>query len=148
MGRTIRQQLGDMGEKLVARLCSCPKCKRNKTLRALPRNFRCADLICDFCGYVAQVKAATVRDISRIPSKVLGAAWAPQIERMNAGVYFPLFLVLAKERERAVYYLPTDLQDPSLFEVRAPLSETARRAGWQGFIYRLDRLRSPPVRLL
>ena len=74
--------------------CICPSCKRNRTLVRLPTNFKCADLICDFCGYLAQVKTATKTDISVVPNQVMGAAWGPQQERMKAGIYFPLFLVL------------------------------------------------------
>lgn len=55
MPRTSRQILGDYGETVVVRL-SCPRCKHAGTLRKLPVNFRCADIICDFCGYLAQVK--------------------------------------------------------------------------------------------
>jgi hypothetical protein len=147
MAKTIRQELGAIGESIVVKTCSCPKCKRFKTLRTLPPNFRCADVICDFCGYLAQVKAATVDDVEKVPSRVLGAAWGPQRERMEAGIYFPLFLVLASGRRRAVYYLSADLQSAALFEPRTPLSATARRAGWQGFVYRLDRLQGGIVRL-
>jgi type II restriction enzyme len=139
--------LGNLGERLVVQSCSCPKCKRPRTLRALPPNFRCADVICDFCGYLAQVKAATVDDVERPPGRVLGAAWGPQEERMAAGIYFPLFLVLVNSRKRAIYYLPADLQSIELFEPRATLSEKARRSGWQGFVYRLDRLKATPVRI-
>src|SRR5688500_9970616 len=59
---TARQVLGRFGETIVAKECACPKCKRSQTLKRLPNNFKCADLICDFCGYLAQVKAATVRN--------------------------------------------------------------------------------------
>lgn len=61
----------------------------------LPNNFKCADVICDFCGYLAQVKTARVRNVDSIPNTVLGAAWGPQKERMASAIYFPLFLVLA-----------------------------------------------------
>lgn len=127
--------------------CGCPKCKRPRTLRALPPNFRCADVICDFCGYLAQVKAATVDDVNHPPARVLGAAWGPQRDRMEAGIYFPLFLVLVNGRRRAIYYLSADLQSAQLYEPRTPLSANARRAGWQGFVYRLDRLNGGLVRL-
>jgi hypothetical protein len=66
---------------------------------------------------------------------------------MAAGIYFPLFLVLKNEHQQAIYYLSADLQDPLLFEPRKPLGPNARRAGWHGFIYRLDRLRGRLVRL-
>ncbi|WP_407193818.1 DpnI domain-containing protein [Bradyrhizobium sp. STM 3566] len=134
---TARQVLGDFGETVVAKTCSCPKCKRPKTLKRLPNNFKCADLICDFCGYLAQVKAATVRNHDVLPQAVLGAAWAPQAERMNAAIYFPLFLVLVSGKHYSIFYLSADLQNPEMFKARSPLSADARRAGWQGFVYDL-----------
>ncbi len=137
---TSKQLLGAWGEQLVAKSCSCPKCKRSKTLKLLPPNFKCADLICDFCGFLGQVKAMTVPAVSPLPNQILGAAWAPQKERMDSGIFFPLFLVLKAPSEQAIYYLPTDFQTPALFSVRKPLSSTARRAGWQGFMYDLSAL--------
>lgn len=147
MTRTARQVLGDFGESHVVKTCDCPRCKRPRTLRALPPNFRCADVICDFCGYLAQVKATTVKDVDKLPARVLGAAWGPQSERMASGIYFPLFLVLKNGKSCATYYLSADLQPPYLFEPRAPLSRQARRAGWKGFVYRVDRVQDRFVRL-
>jgi len=67
---------------------------------------------------------------------------------MKAGIYFPLFIVLRSGTRSAVYYLPTDFQSPKIFEKRAPLSLSAKRAGWQGFTYNLDVLdRRAVVRL-
>jgi type II restriction enzyme len=135
---TAKQQLGSWGESIVAKSCDCPKCKKPKTLKLLPTNFKCADLICDFCGFLAQVKAMTVATVDSLPKQVLGAAWAPQRERMDAAIYFPLFLVLKSSTSHAIYYLPTDFQSPALFSARKPLSSEARRAGWQGFMYVLS----------
>lgn len=137
---TAKQTLEAWGEVLVARSCACPKCKRQRTLKRLPPNFKCADLICDFCGYLAQVKAASVTSLSPLPSQILGAAWAPQKERMDAAIYFPLFLVLKTTDSHAIYYLPSDLQSAALFSARKPLSERAKRKGWQGFMYLLGAL--------
>ena len=138
---TPKQQLGQYGELVVVKKCSCPKCKRPSTLRRLPPNFKCADIICDFCGYLAQVKAATVRDIDKIPDQVLGAAWKPQESRIRAGIFFPLFLVLIFGTHTRIYYLSADLQEPAMFQERKPLSPAARRAGWQGFVYNMKLLR-------
>lgn len=132
---TAKQALGTWGEQLVAKRCECPKCKRAKTLKLLPPNFKCADLICDFCGFLAQVKTMSVPAVSPLPKQVLGAAWGPQRERMESGIYFPLFLVLKAPAAQAIYYLPTDFQSPALFSARKPLSSEAKRAGWQGFTY-------------
>lgn len=146
---TNKQITGEIGEKLVASNCNCPKCKRSKTFKRLPANFKCADLICDFCGFLAQVKACTVDDPTFPPDTVLGAAWGPQKERMDSAIYFPLYIVaLAKAGPTsAIYFLSADLQEPHIFEPRNPLSSTARRAGWQGFNYRLTNIRERLVRL-
>ena len=133
--RTNKQQLGDFGEEIVVKRCACPRCKRKATLKCLPNNFKCADVICDFCGYLAQVKATRVKNITKLPKQQLGAAWGPQYERMNAGIYFPLFIVLVHLQSSAIYYLAADLQIPDMFVPRKPLGPTARKAGWLGFRY-------------
>ena len=147
---TVRQALGAFGEERVVKECGCARCKRLGTLVRLPPNFKCADVICDFCGYLAQVKATTKEDVNTLPRQVMGAAWGPQRERMDAGIYFPLFLVLATpdKARHAIYYLSADLQRPEMFKARKPLSETTRRAGWTGFLYELDAVRSAFVRLV
>ena len=147
--KTAKQQLGDFGENLIQKKFNCPKCKRSKTLKKLPPNFKCADIICDFCGFLAQVKTSEVSDINKIPSQVLGAAWKPQLERMNAGIYFPLYLVLINKtkRQSSIFYLSADLQTKELFEPRKPLSKTARRAGWQGFVYNLKNIKDRFIKI-
>jgi hypothetical protein len=146
---TSKQVLGRWGETLVAKKFACPRCKRFSVLRRLPPNFKCADIICDFCGYLAQVKSMTVTDVMRVPKTVLGAAWRPQLQRMKAGIYFPLFIILRARNKWAVYYLATEFQGAKMFRKRAPLSKEARRAGWQGFTYNLAALNeNAVVRLL
>lgn len=144
---TARQILGQRGERLVTQQCRCPRCKRLRTLRRLPNNFKCADVICDFCGYLAQVKTVTTKSVDEIPSFVLGAAWGVQRARMDAGIYFPLFLVLVGGRTTAIYYLSADAQTTDIFVPRTPLSDTARRAGWQRFVYDLRSVRSALIRI-
>jgi type II restriction enzyme len=107
---TVRQQLGERGELIVVQKCTCPRFKRPRSLKRLPTNFKCADVICDFCGYLAQVKAATVRNVEAIPNYLLGGAWSVQKARMDAGIYFPLFLVLvskARKKPVSITFLPT-----------------------------------------
>ena len=146
---TSKQKLGTFGEKAVTKHCYCPKCKKLNTLKLLPKNFKCADVICDFCGYLAQVKSKAVQDINRIPQQILGAAWNPQRERMEAGIYFPLFIVLVYNKKYSIFYLSADLQVPEMFVAREPLSAKAIRAGWQGFIYDMEQVpRGAVVRLV
>jgi hypothetical protein len=136
--QTAKQLLGSWGETQVARRCSCPRCKRRTTLKRLPPNFKCADLICDFCGYLAQVKTLTSNSSLAVPNVIVGAAWGPQYERLKMGIYFPLFIVLRAGRASAGYYLSSDAQDSSIFHKRIRLGPAAKRAGWQGFVYRLS----------
>ena len=147
---TNYQKLGEQGEKLIAKKCVCPKCKNKKTLKRLGiKNFKCADIICDFCGYLAQVKTSRVTNVNNIPNTILGAAWKPQLERMNSGIFFPLYLVLIDSKNKnAIYYLSADLQTKDMFKPRKPLSSSARRAGWQGFIYKLDDIKERFIKIL
>lgn len=147
--RTNKQVLGTKGEGLVTRYCACPGCKRSRTLRRLPVNFKCADVICDFCGYLAQVKTASVANPDRLPRHITGAAWNVQKARMDAGIYFPLFIVaMVNARTWAIYFLSADLQERGLFIPRTALSRSARRAGWRGFMYDLSSLRGSALVLL
>lgn len=148
---TAKQELGDEGEALVAKHASCPGCKRDvKTLKVLPRNFKCADLVCDFCGYLAQVKSKRIKgDIpDRLTGTIPGAAWGPQKERMDAGIFFSLYIVLVNEDGLAgIYFLPRDLQTKEMFAPRKPLGPEAKRAGWQGFTIKLELAESDAVRV-
>ncbi|ESY58315.1 hypothetical protein X745_04680 [Mesorhizobium sp. LNJC374B00] len=47
----------------------------------------------------------------------------------------------------SIFYLAADLQTPAMFKMRKPLSETARRPGWQGFIYDLETVKDRLVRI-
>ena len=144
---TAKQKLGTFGENLGTKVLVCQKCKKKKTLKKLPINFKCADLICDFCGFLAQVKSSNVKDINKLPKFILGAAWKPQLERMNAGIYFPLYFVLVNKKKYSVYYLSDKLQSKKIFIPRKPLSSTAKRAGWQGFMYDISKIQNHFIKL-
>ena len=87
---TAKQELGKPVEKLVVKMCGCPHCKREGTLKRLPPNFKCADLISDFCSFLAQVKASASIEGETLPKTVLGAAWGPQKSRMDAAIFSSL----------------------------------------------------------
>ena len=90
----------------------------------------------------------TTKDINTVPKAILGAAWGPQMERLESGIYFPLFVVLVDSNKKySIFYLPADVQQRSMFRDRAPLSLTAKRAGWQGFVYDLSNAQDRLVRL-
>lgn len=119
---TAKQRLGEAGELLVAKHARCPGCKRTeRTLKVLPTNFKCADLICEFCGYLAQVKSKSINGAlpAYVTGKILGAAWGPQRDRMTAGTYFSLYIVLVSDSGMGgIYFLSRDLQTEAMFTPR------------------------------
>jgi hypothetical protein len=143
LARTGKQELGDAGERAVRDLVPCPKCGRARHLTPLAANFQCADLICKFCGYLAQVKSVTIKGTD-LPERILGAAWGPQHEQIVAGIFQPLFVCAYTPAGDLVSidYIPAHILQaaPDVFEPRKPLSASARRAGWTGFYYNLTRL--------
>jgi hypothetical protein len=85
-----------------------------------------------------------------LPKTILGAAWGPQKARMDAAIYFPLYLVLVTRdwKSFSIYYLAADLQEPEFFKERKELSVTAKRAGWKGFNYDIQAVNNRFVRLV
>lgn len=146
MPRTERQELGRRGEKAVHDRVACPRCGRARHLTPLPMNFQCADLICKFCGFLAQVKSTRLVE-GRLPARIMGAAWGPQRDQIIAGIFHALFIVGFTPAKRLVSidYVPSHVLQsvPQVFEPRAPLSPRAQRAGWTGFNYNLTAI--PPV---
>ena len=138
-----KQELGRKGERAVCEHVSCPRCGRERQFRALPPNFECVDVICKFCGFLAQVKATSRSSVDGPPPTVLGGAWRPQHERVIAGIFHPVYVVSYDgTRLTRIDYIPAHMLSayPSVFKPRAKLSDTAKRAGWQGFVYDLREL--------
>ena len=72
-------------------------------------------------------------DVFAVPKSILGAAWRPQQQRMKAGIYFPLYIVLRSRSKSAVYYLPTEFQLPRMFKIKEAaiqVGEACRLAGF------------------
>ena len=144
---TTRQQLGDRGELEVSRRALCPGCGGAKRLKPLSQNFECADLICKFCGFLAQVKATTLAaEAEGFPSRIQGAGWRPKRDQIRAGIYHGLFLVGYSPKGKLVrieYIPPHILQaTPNLYVPRV-IGPGAKRAGHAMFDYQLDEL--PPI---
>lgn len=141
---TTRQDLGASGEVAVCRHAHCPRCNRTRQFKRLPTNFECADVICKFCGYLAQVKATRLQDGSDdLPRRIMSAAWGPQHERIIAGIYHGLYVVAYRSDGRtlvSIDFVPPHILEasPSVFEPRKPLSANAKRAGWTGYMLNLE----------
>jgi|ERR1700686_108795 len=136
---TARQALGRRGEDAVRGRAVCPQCNRSRHFKRLPTNFECADVICKFCGFLAQVKTTRLKDgTDEFPDRIMGAAWRPQHDRILAGIYHGLYLVGFRQNGTSLVridYVPPHViaATPRIFEPRKPLSATAKRAGWAGY---------------
>lgn len=79
-----------------------------------------------------------------LPDRIPGAAWGPQHDQMIAGIFHGLYIAGFTGRKRLVRidYVPAHVlqASPEVFEPKAPLGPTAKRAGWQGFTYNLAKL--------
>jgi type II restriction enzyme len=143
---TARQDLGERGEEAVCKRVTCPRCNRPRHYKRLPVNFECADVICKFCGYLAQVKAVRLTANSdELPKRIPGAAWGPQHERIISGIFHGLYVVGFRPDGKTVVridFVPPHVlaATPRLFEPRKPLRSTAKRAGWTGFMLNLAAL--------
>jgi hypothetical protein len=136
---TAKQALGARGEIAVCRRAVCPRCNRVRHFKRLPTNFECADVICKFCGFLAQVKATRLKDGSdELPDRIMGAAWRPQHDRILAGIYHGFYLVGFRQNGESLVridFVPPHViaATPRIFEPRNPLKATAKRAGWTGY---------------
>jgi hypothetical protein len=143
---TTRQDLGERGEMEVCKLATCPRCNRSRHFKRLPTNFECADVICKFCGFLAQVKATRLADDrDEFPDRIMGAAWGPQQQRLIAGIFHGLYLVGYRQDGKTLVrmeFVPPHVLEatPSVFEPRKPLSANAKRAGWTGFMLNVSQL--------
>jgi type II restriction enzyme len=137
---TARQRLGDFGEEIVVARIACKYCDSKTPLIRLPKNFKCVDLKCSECAHFYQVKARTTAYVEKMPERILGAAWSAQLDFINSGSRASLIVVNAtKDRRKvAIFWLAARYHTDAMYLPRKPLSSTARRAGWQGFIYDLS----------
>ncbi len=75
----------------------------------------------------------------------MSAAWGPQHQRILAGIYHGLYLAGYRQNGRTLVridYVPPHIlkATPQVFEPRNPLSETAKRAGWRGYLLNISKL--------
>jgi hypothetical protein len=140
---TKKQQLGARGEKAVREHVPCPHCARIRHLTPLQTNFPCADLICKFCGFLAQVKTYNLKASDALPGRIPGAGWRVQHEQIMAGIYHGLYLVGIRDADLIrIDYVPAHILQacPDVYRPRKALSATAKRAGWVGFEYDIEAL--------
>ena len=138
--------LGNFGELFIVRYVGCQNADCQGPLKQLPINTRSYDLECQKCSERYQVKTLRKNDPTRLPTRILGAAWEPQRQLLDNSRVPSIFLVLcAINGEVLVYFISKQSQVEDCFVVRKPLSERAKSPGWVGFYVEISRLTHPPI---
>ena len=127
--KSLSQKIRVMSEDWAVNNLFCPCCGNDK-LKKMPNNYPVADLMCDICNSVFELKSKQ----GNIGNKINDGAYDTMIERIKSNSHPELFIL-----QYSTQLLVTDLMlipkfffIPSIIEKRKPLSSNARRAGWVG----------------
>ncbi|WOL39726.1 DpnI domain-containing protein [Pyramidobacter sp. YE332] len=123
------QKIRIMTETWLAGRMFCPCCGHD-SLTKLPNNRPVADMRCDACGEIFELKSKA----GRLGKKIAAGAYGAMIERIQSNSN-PHLLILQYALNLAVTALtlvPKFFFAPAAIEKRRPLAATARRAGWTG----------------
>ena len=123
------QKIRVMSENWVGRNIFCPICG-NPHICNLNNNMPVADLQCDNCGEIYELKSKQ----GKIGSKINDGAYSTMIERINSSSNPDLFIMSYSSDYQVTDLLlvPKFFFVESIIEKRKPLSSSARRAGWVG----------------
>lgn len=123
------QKIRVMSENWVGKNIFCPICG-NPHICNLNNNMPVADLQCDNCGEIYELKSKQ----GKIGSKINDGAYSTMIERINSSSNPDLFIMSYSSDYQVTDLLlvPKFFFAESIIEKRKPLSPTARRAGWVG----------------
>lgn len=107
----------------------CPCCG-NDHIRKMKNNAPVADMRCENCGEIFELKSKR----NRIGAKIPDGAYRTMIERITGNLNPQLFVMKYSTRLAVedLIFVPKFFFTPDIIERRNPLSATARRAGWVG----------------
>jgi len=132
------QRAGKVTEAWGAENFYCPNCSSPK-LDWLKPGTKANDYCCPSCGFWYQLKSQK----TRIASSVTDGAYAAMMEAIRnnrSPNFFFLHYDLATWTVRNLLLVPYFAFPPSAIIKRKPLSATARRAGWVGCNFALNRI--------
>lgn len=123
------QQVRIMSESWVTHNMFCPCCG-NPHISGMANNLPVADMICDNCGAIFELKSKE----GKLGKKITDGAYSTMIERITS-LTNPELFVMQYSKDLVVMHLtmiPSFFFIPDYIEKRKPLAETAVRAGWTG----------------
>lgn len=123
------QKVRVMSENWVGKNVFCPICG-NPHICNLSNNKPVADLQCDNCGEIFELKSKK----GRIGSKISDGAYSTMLERIDSSSNPDLFIMsyTADYQAKDLLLVPKFFFVDCIIEKRKPLAPTARRAGWIG----------------
>lgn len=122
------QKIRVMSEEWVADNIGCPCCGYHR-LNNFENNRPVADFYCEKCGETFELKSKN----GALGRKISDGAYKTAIERITSNTNPSLFVLQYDEYSVVnLEIIPKYFFTPNIIEARKPLSETARRAGWQG----------------
>lgn len=127
--KSSSQKIRIMSEHWVGKNVFCPCCG-NSHIRNLKNNQPVADMQCDNCGEVFELKSKR----GKIGNKITDGAYDTMIARITSDTNPDLF-VMSYSEELAItdlMFIPKFFFTANIIEKRKPLSSTAKRAGWVG----------------
>lgn len=124
------QKIRVLSEDWVNRTIFCPNCGCEDILK-YPNNRPVADFFCKSCDEDYELKSKK----GVLGKKIVDGAYSSMIERLNSNSN-PNFFLLTYDKSsvsvRDFLCVPKHYFTPNLIEMRRPLAQTARRAGWIG----------------
>jgi type II restriction enzyme len=116
----------------------CPCCL-NKKVKDFPNNQKASDFFCEKCKNEFQLKASK----NKFHNKVVDGEYNTMINVISNNSSPNFFLMHYSNSDwtvRNLILIPKFFVNISMIEKRKPLSENAKRAGWTGCNFLLDRL--------
>ena len=130
--RNKSQKIRVMSESWIEENMFCPCCGNSHLFR-LKNNEPVADMKCDNCGELFELKSKE----GKIGKKINDGAYTTMLRRITS-ITNPELLVMQYSSDYIVtdlIFIPKFFFVPQIIEKRKPLASTARRAGWIGCNY-------------
>lgn len=123
------QKIRVLSENWLAKNMYCPCCG-NSHITNLSNNKPVADMFCDYCGEVFELKSKN----GKYSKKINDGAYHTMIDRITSDTNPELLLLQYSNDYKVIdlILIPKFFFTPKIIEKRKPLAETARRAGWIG----------------
>lgn len=116
----------------------CPNCSENTLWKECKVNQKSKDQICSTCNKSYQIKCKKVSNnnyskiINTNKFKTLGAEYKTTLNSINDNIDYLILLYNNQLHILNILYISSDNFNESNIIPRKPLSDKARRAGWQG----------------